>query len=331
MRIHFTDADIARTRLKLEIDLMWEIVSSVQILQHTDGGLFFDPWRRQVRECVRRNGDMRTAIHTLTTVAPNTAYFPDFLTPTFDLPDIRTAVDTVLTTPPCRVREEIGQLQPTCGPAARWLDELARGKSTAVRQLGQALYGYFKSLIEPQLQVIDCGLRTECAGGVQRYLRTGPEGLLQWLGPGTSWESPVLTVDYPLDRDLRLDGRGLLLIPSYFSLYHPVAMADPRLRQVLVFPIRPESRLLAGGNGGGDRVSALLGITRATILRSVTAGSTTTGLARKVGVAPATVSHHTGVLRDAGLLTTNRHENCATHLITPLGLDVLKSGDVRTS
>ncbi len=105
-----------------------------------------------------------------------------------------------------------------------------------------------------------------------------------------------------------------------------MALADPLLPPVLVFPIRVESRLLAGGRGGGDHVSALLGATRATILRSVLHGGTTTGLARQVGIAPATVSHHTGVLRDAGLITTDRHENVAEHLVTPLGLQVLAAG-----
>ena len=52
-------------------------------------------------------------------------------------------------------------------------------------------------------------------------------------------------------------------------------------------------------------------------------GSTTTRLAKAVGVAPATVSHHTRVLREAGLITTERDENLARHLITPLGLQVL--------
>jgi DNA-binding transcriptional ArsR family regulator len=67
-------------------------------------------------------------------------------------------------------------------------------------------------------------------------------------------------------------------------------------------------------------LTALLGVTRASILRSVIGGSTTTRLAKAVGGAPATVSHHTGVLREAGLITTERHENFARHLITPLRL-----------
>jgi DNA-binding transcriptional ArsR family regulator len=275
-----------------------------------------------VRERASRDGGLRAAVQTLMTVAPHAVYFPDFLTPPLDAADFDTSVDTVLSTPPRRLREEIGRLQPTGNPAARWLDEVARGKSAALRHLRRALRVYFTTLVEPHLQVIDDGLRTECASGAQRYLRTGPEGLLRWLGKGTNWRPPVLEVDYPLDRDLHLHGRGLELIPCYFGLYHPVALADPRLRPVLVLPIRLESRLLAGGRGD-DHVSALLGTTRAAILRSVIDGSTTTRLARQAGVAPATVSHHTGVLRDAGLITTDRHENFAWHLVTPLGLRVL--------
>jgi len=74
--------------------------------------------------------------------------------------------------------------------------------------------------------------------------------------------------------------------PCYFALHRLVALADPRLRPVLVFPIRTASRLLAGGRADGDHVTALLGVTRASILRSVIGGSTTTGLAKVVGVAP---------------------------------------------
>ncbi len=310
---------------------MWEIISSVQVLQHTDGELSFDPWRRQVREWVSRDGVLRVAVQTLMTVAPNAAYFPDLLTPTLDVPDIDTGAEAVVSTPAHRLRDEISRIQPAGGPAARWMDELARGKPAALRQLRQAFQVYYRSLIEPHLQTVDNGLRIECADGIQRYLRTGPEGLLESLGPATSWQPPVLTVDYPLDRDLYLEGRGLVLIPCYFCLYHPVALADPQLRPVLAFPIRTESRLLAGGCGDGDHVSALLGTTRATILRSTLNGSTTTRLAKLACVTPATVSHHTSVLRDAGLITTDRCENFATHLITPLGLNVLASGHSRTS
>ncbi|MCR3754156.1 ArsR/SmtB family transcription factor [Lentzea californiensis] len=326
LRIHFTDRDFARTRLRLKPDLMWEIVSSAQVLQHKDGDLSFGAWRRSVRELAARDPELRTALHTVVTVAPHAAYFPDLLTPPEELCGIDQCVDAVLSTEPDRLRAEIDLIRPASGPESSWLDDLARGRSPALQQLREALRVYFRSVIAPHLPTIEEGLCSDVAPWIQRYLHDGPEGLLAALGPGTRWDPPVLFVDYPVDRDLHLDGRGLVLIPCYFVLYHPVALADPQLPPTLAFPIRTESRLLAAGRAGGDHLAALLGSTRASILRSVVGGSTTTRLAKLVGVAPATVSHHTGVLREAGLIATEREENFARHLITPLGLRVLAAG-----
>ncbi|MFL6125566.1 ArsR/SmtB family transcription factor [Actinophytocola sp.] len=325
LRIYFTDADIARTRMKLGIDLMWEIVSSAHILQHSDGVLSFGAWRRGVRELAGSDPDLRMAVRTIVTAAPHAAYFPDLLTPARDVSGIDEGIDAILSISSWRFREEIGRIRPPAGAAATWLDDLARGRLVALRRLGEALRVFFRSAIEPHLPTIEDGVRTDAAVGIQQYLHCGAEGLLHGLGRTTRWEPPVLSVAYPHDRDLYLEGRGLVLIPCYFALHHPVALADPRLRPVLAFPIRTESRLLAGGRTDGDHVTALLGVTRALILRSVVGGSTTTGLARVVGVAPATVSHHTRILREAGFITTERHENFARHLITPLGLQVLSA------
>lgn len=260
LRIYFTDRDIARTRLKLEPDVMREIVGSAQVLRHREGDLAFDPWRRRVRELAARDADLRTALH------------------------------TVLSTRPQRLHVET-----------------------------EALRVYFRSVIEPHLPAIEDALCAEVAAGVQQYLRHGPEGLLDVLGPATRWDRPVLSVESAHHGDLHLDGQGIVLVPCYFALRHQLAPGP-----VLACPIRTESRLRTVGRG--DHLTALLGATRASILRSAVGGSTTSKLAKLVGVAPATVSHHTGVLREAGLITTQREENFARHLITPLGLRVLAAG-----
>ena len=71
-------------------------------------------------------------------------------------------------------------------------------------------------------------------------------------------------------------------------------------------------------------LNALLGRTRAEILETVADGGvTTTELAHDTGVAPATASHHVGVLRKAGLLTTRRAGRMVLHTVTPLGLALL--------
>jgi DNA-binding transcriptional ArsR family regulator len=266
------------------------------------------------------------ALLTVLTVAPHAAYFPDLLTPAREVSGIDEGIDAVLSISSRRLRDEIGRIRPTAGAAATWLDDLAGGRLPALRRLGDALRVYARFAIEPHLPMIESALCTDTAAGIQQYLHYGAEGLLRGLGCATRWEPPVLSVAYPRDRDLYLEGRGLVVIPCYFALYHPVALADPRLRPVLAVPVRTESRLLAGERADGDNVTALLGVTRASILRSVIGGSTTTRLAKVVGVAPATVSHHTRVLREAGLITTERDENLARHLITPLGLQVLGGG-----
>ncbi|MCX2954186.1 ArsR/SmtB family transcription factor [Lentzea sp. NEAU-D7] len=274
LRIHFTDRDIAHTGLKLETDLMWEIVGSAQVLRQAEADLSFGPWRRHVRELAARDPDLRTALHSVVTALP---------------------------------------------------DDLATTRPAVLRRLGRALRVYRRRVIEPHLPVIEDSLCTDAATRIQQYLHCGPEGLLSTLGTATRWHPPVLSVDHPHDRDLHLGGRGLTVIPCYFALRHLVAAAGP----VLVLPIRTESRLLAGERTGGDQLTALLGATRASILRSVVGGNTTTRLAKLVGVAPATVSHHTGVLREAGLIATEREDNFARHLITPLGLRVLGAGGER--
>lgn len=75
LRIHFTEADLRRTRLALRIDHMWEIVNAVQLLQHRGGGLYFDGWRRRVRERAHANAQLRRLLHTLVQLAPHAAYF----------------------------------------------------------------------------------------------------------------------------------------------------------------------------------------------------------------------------------------------------------------
>ncbi|MET1074028.1 MAG: helix-turn-helix domain-containing protein [Umezawaea sp.] len=305
----------------METDLMWEVVSSVQLLRHNDGGAHFDWWRRHVRDLVTRDRNVLAAVRTLSAVAPFATYFPDFLTPDVDVPDPDTALDVVLSTPPAQLLNEISRLRETTG-STTWLDDLARGNLRALRWLRTALRTYIGEAVEPHRHTVERALGDERGDRLHTYLRHGPDGLLAGFEPVMRWRPPVLSVDYAVDRELHLDGRGLLLVPCYFGLHHPVTLADPTMRPTLVFPVRPEFRFAAQLTAGGD-LGALLGPTRAAILRSTLTAGTTTALAKLNDISPATVSHHTGVLRSAGLVTTHRQANVANHLITPLGLHLL--------
>lgn len=321
LRIHFTDVDLGRTRLKLEQDHMWEIVNSAHILQHREGGPVLDAWRRRVRKHVAANRALRGVVRTVVTVAPHATYCPDFLTPHEDFPDAESAIHAVLATPRQQLRAELGRLN------TPHLAGLANAQAGALRELHASLRIYYREFIHPDAGEINEALRLDTTERMNTYLRQGTEAVLAALSPLATWRHPVLTVSYPVERDLYLAGRGLRLIPSYYCVKRPVALADPRLPPTLVYPITLTSRLLGASAGGGDRLAALLGPTRATILRAASTGSTTTILATQSGVAPATVSHHTTVLRNAGMIATRRHGVQASHHLTPLGLQVLAAGD----
>ncbi|WP_405652097.1 winged helix-turn-helix domain-containing protein [Streptomyces sp. NBC_00019] len=100
-------------------------------------------------------------------------------------------------------------------------------------------------------------------------------------------------------------------------------MADPDLPPVLLYPLHHSPGAPQRADGHAP-LHALLGTTRTVILRAAATGATTTEAARHAGVTPTTASHHTTVLRDAGLITSHRHANTVLHALTPLGASLLQ-------
>jgi DNA-binding transcriptional ArsR family regulator len=177
----------------------------------------------------------------------------------------------------------------------------------------------------PELDSVEAALRTDIACRMHTYLHDGVEAVLAGVSPGAIWKPPVLTLPYAFDRDLFLAGRGLRLVPSYYCLLRPVALADPVLPPTLVFPIDPATRLLTAKRRPGDHLGALVGSTRAAVLRLVMDGCSTRDLIRRVGVAPATVTYHTTVLRDAGMIIT--HRVTVRHMRAAVGLGRARSSE----
>jgi DNA-binding transcriptional ArsR family regulator len=62
------------------------------------------------------------------------------------------------------------------------------------------------------------------------------------------------------------------------------------------------------------------------VLRTLADGCSTTELADRVGISLAAASQHASVLRDAGLITTHRQGSAVLHVLTPLGVELLRAG-----
>ncbi|WP_217545656.1 helix-turn-helix transcriptional regulator [Streptomyces sp. GbtcB6] len=316
LRIHFTEADLARTRLASEPDPLWEITLSLHRFQTQQGRSAHAEWYRTTRARLADRGLEGALRHVLLPLFPRTAYFPDFLTPAESTQGLTAGLAAMVDTPVDRVRREIVRFSAVGAPP--WAPRLLERESR--QDLAEAMRRYYDVAVAPFRERVLARVEADRSVRGRTLLADGTDGLLDGLGPHLRWEAPVLHVRYPVDRDLRLDGRGLTLVPSYFCWGCPIALADSTLPPVLVYPLLREARPPAV-----DRpLGALLGRTRARVLRGIAPGATTGELARLAGVSAPTVSQHIAALRDAGLISSLRYGTSVLHTLTPLGAALLQ-------
>ena len=320
LRIHFTAEDLSRVRLAGAPDPLWETVLTLFRLRSRNTPLVFDGWRR---EAVGRS--QRSALEMLMPLTPG-GYFPDFLTPGEAARGLEAGIDAVLSTGKERLQTEIGLLKMPNQRPPTHIQALARGDVESLHRLGAALREHHRTVVAPYWTEVEAQIEVDRLKRTRALLEGGCEGLLDSFRPNMRWSYPVLEADFPADQDLYLEGRGLLLVPSYFSWNTPDALYDSSLSPVLVYPIQHDLKLTgkAPGQGSGESLSALIGATRAWILGAVDAGCTTSELARRVGVNPSSISQHTAVLRDAELIRTTRIGKSVMHTVTPLGRSLLE-------
>jgi DNA-binding transcriptional ArsR family regulator len=143
----------------------------------------------------------------------------------------------------------------------------------------------------------------------RRLTEAGPADVFAGLHRLVSWDDAdgALVVDRRYDETLDLAGRGLLLVPVVFAWPQVFAMTDPPWQPTLLYAPRgaghlwePEERPAPGA------LADLVGRRRAAVLGALDEPATTSALAARLGVSPASVSEHLGVLRRAGLVAARR-------------------------
>ncbi|WP_329387925.1 ArsR/SmtB family transcription factor [Streptomyces sp. NBC_01716] len=323
LRIHFTGRDLGGVRMAAGPDPLWETILSFHRLRDRRGALVFGEWRAEAR--AKLKGETRL----LNALVPRRGYFPDFLTPPESRFGLVDGLEALRATPGERVRTELALLP--AGPAARpgRTAALADGGPAELGRLAGTLRAYHQAAVEPYWPHIRARAEADRVVRGRALLDGGTDELLATLPPMLRWRAPVLEADYPVDRELRLDGRGLLLQPSYFCRVTPVVYRDPALPPVLVYPVTYADTPVASGHGGrgaGASLGRLVGRTRSAVLGAIEHGTTTSELARRADVSLASASQHACVLREAGLVVTLRHGNAVLHTLTPLGAALLRGG-----
>lgn len=323
LRLHFTSEDLAQVRVAPAPDVLWETVLSATLLSNRQRATAFDPWRARTRSRMKL---LRPAhVSLIRYLAPPVGNFPDFLTPSGTVDDLEAGIERVLATPRTQLRREVASLT----GRSTWTRPLLDGDKAAITTVGEALRGYHRAAVAPYWSRIHALVDADRAVRARALLDGGVKGLLDSFRPVLQWDSPVLAARYPVDRDLYLNGRGLVLIPSAFCWQDPITLIDPELPPVLVYPAvgqQPGWWTSPPATQSTRNLINLLGDTRAVVLSVIEDGCTTTELARRVGVSAPSVSRHAAVLREAGLVTSLRQRNMVIHTLTPLGKALIRAG-----
>ncbi|WJV50455.1 helix-turn-helix domain-containing protein [Streptomyces flavofungini] len=321
LRIHFTSDDLARTRFVEGPDPLWELSISLHRLRRRDASVLFGAWRRRVAPALPADVRMLTAL------SPVRGYTCDFLTLRTGA-ELREQTEALRALPRRTLRADLqtfGRLNPG-RRLPSWAADLAAGSAPVLGRIADTARACFDVGLQPYWRVIDDEVRHDVALRTRALAHGGWDAVLGTLHPSARWDHPVLTMDFPLDLDLHLEGRGLLLLPCFFSPCHPTTLIDPALDPVLAYPIehRPGWERPSHALADHPALAALLGHARARLLEAAADGtSTTTELARHTGLSPSNASRHLTALRQAALVSSRRHRNTTLHAVTALGTALL--------
>ncbi len=326
LRIHFTDRDLARVHVARTPDPLWETLLGLNQLTAPRRTVpVFADWRQRARATLVEEGLLGPA-RLLSDLAPASAdYWPDFLTPAESADGLEAGLAALRATPRQRMTAELARTARS-RRLPQWARALATGERQRVEEVVAAFRSVHRAIIGPDWTSVATTTEADRALRTRALRDGGVHGLLHSLRPVMDWRPPVLYVRYPKDRDLHLAGRGLRLVPSHFCWHTPISLADPALPPVLVHPIEhPVSREpVAARAHPSQALPRLLGRTRARVLAGLGAAATTGELARRLGISAASASEHVSALREAGLACSRRTGAHVVHVLTPLGVALLR-------
>ncbi|WP_216211443.1 ArsR/SmtB family transcription factor [Amycolatopsis aidingensis] len=283
-------------RVRFAISPLEEVLGAVQVVLGLRGHPAHLPWLAGAEEVMHA-----LPITELRAVLSGRQYITDFLSPppTGPRTTVRAQLARVRRTPPWQVATELAKVDAD-------LRALPPDPATARDLLAGQLELVWTELIEPHWPRIRATLAADLDHRSRRLADGGVEQVLNDLHPRVRLTGEVLAVRSGTRASLRLDHRGLLLLPSVFAWPKiGVLMVEP-WQPALLYPARGVAELWTGGPEPHPRLAAVLGRTKAALLQALDEPASTTALAGRLGLAAGTVSEHLTALRAAGLLTADR-------------------------
>ncbi|MFB7476003.1 ArsR/SmtB family transcription factor [Kitasatospora sp. NPDC056184] len=253
-------------------------------------------------------------------------WVPDFLTPrpVTPSPDFRSELATVRALPPEQLRPELELaflLDPRPMPAV-----LADGLADPARLLARiadALEEYWEHCLAPawwpQARAV---LEADLVYRARVLAQQGAAALFADLDHRLHWADGILAINRhwsAWDEEITVDGRGLVLVPTFFARGAITMISNDRAPQVS-YPARGQAGMAGPRPPATPRaLERLLGAPKARLLALLAEPGSTTDLAYRLGVTPGAVSQHLAVLHATGLVTRARHGRSVLYARSPLG------------
>ncbi|MFD0782967.1 ArsR/SmtB family transcription factor [Micromonospora azadirachtae] len=188
-------------------------------------------------------------------------------------------------------------------PSVRAL--LDRGEDVLVQATAAALHRYWQAAVRPVWRTVHDGLERDLDQRARCIVRHGSNDMLAALHHTVAFDGRTMLIDKPYHEDFPTVD-GLLLTPSVFGTARTGLTRHGERGLRLTYPAGDTARLWRPVERPIHALADLLGATRAALLTDLTVPATTSALAQRHHLSPATVSHHLGVLMRSGLLSRHR-------------------------
>jgi DNA-binding transcriptional ArsR family regulator len=308
---------------------MGEALMSLQLLRRNDQQSRFGVWRQGLR------GRVPASIRPIWDLVPSSGWIPDFLTPYHDAMTPESYLEAIRATPGRLITADLNKIA-AAHRLPGWVSGLTHPDPDALHAVTRALATHHDIAIASHADRMQTAHDTERTRIAATWIRHGVEAILNRLHPQARWQAPVLTLPAPVNGDIHLAGRSLILAPMVFcgpqprlwlgSQDGPALLAYPIIFDqtfpnplAALPPSQPEQQATA--------LAKLLGTTRAKVLTILAAapGLSTSELASRAHISLASASEHATALRHVGLITSHRDGHRIRHHPTPTATHLLNA------
>ncbi|HEX5118478.1 MAG TPA: DUF5937 family protein [Pseudonocardiaceae bacterium] len=302
-------------RLRFAISPLEEAMGAIEVILGHRTHPAHLPWLRRAATLAQE-----LPLAELFAVFSAKSYLTDFLSPPPSTPETTAEAQLAIVraTPPEQVRAELARVDADLRILP---DDPARARDLLADQMEIA----WTELVEPGWTQQRHTLLADIEYRARQLAQGGIALVMADLHERVRLVGDTVTVESAGRERIRIDRKGLLLLPSVFAWPGVGVIAGPPWQPALLYPARGVAELWSAPGRPPDALTGVLGRTKATLLTTLNRPASTTELAGRLGLAPSTVSEHLTAMHTARLLDTARHGHEVRYRRTELGDALLRA------